>query len=284
MQDPESVSTKPNLPRAAIKPLALNFARQYDPDKADRKFVTALARGLEILQVFQGHPGAISNKDIAVITGMPKATVTRLTYTLMGMGYLRRLRGKYELSPAVLTLGYPLLSNSRVRHVAHDHMEELARIGGCTVCLAAADQLSMVYIDECCGNSTTSLRIDIGARLEMARSSIGRAYLAGVKEDMRRELFAQLEEHYGKEWPELRQRIDDAAEQIRSRGFCIVDREWRKDTRTIAAPIVSPDGNTVMAMNCGAPTFSMSRETLEQDFGPRLVHIAKTASLFLVEK
>ena len=271
------------LPRAAIKPLPLDFVPRHIPDKEDRKFVTALARGLDILKVFETHPNPISNKEIASITNMPKATVTRLTYTLMEIGYLRQNKGKYELSPAILTLGYPMLSSSRVRHVAHDHMEELARIGSCTVALAAPDQLSMVYVDECCGNSSTTLRVDIGARIEMARSAIGRAYLAAIDDELRQQLFKQMEEHYADEWDSLHQGIESARKQISEQGFCLVDREWRKDTRTIATPLISPDGKTIMAMNCGAATFSMSRETLEQDFGPRLVHIARTTSFFLGE-
>lgn len=269
------------LPRAAIKPHSLDFVPRETPDKLDRKFVTALARGLDILKVFQAHPGPMGNKEIAAITSMPKATVTRLTYTLMELGYLRQNKGKYELSPAILTLGYPLLSNSRLRHVAHDHMQELARIGSCSVALAAPDKLSMVYLDECCGNSSTSLRIDIGARIEMARSAIGRAYLAGLSEEHRQVLYAEMREHYADEWPALLERVEDARRQVETQGFCIVDREWRKDTRTVAVPLVSPDNDTVMAMNCGASTFSMSREILEQDYGPRLVHMVETMSPFL---
>ena len=282
---PEFISqTDPEaLPRAAIKPLALDFAPRYLPAKEDRKFVAALARGFDILKVFASHPGSVSNKEIAAITNMPKATVTRLTYTLMELGYLRQNRGKYELGAAILTLGYPMLSNSRVRHIAHDHMAELARAGSCTVALAGPDQLSMVYLDECCGNSFTTLRIDIGARIEMARSAIGRAYLAAIDDARRQQLFTQMQTCYAEKWPALLHGIQDAQRQIKEHGFCLVDREWRQDTRTIAAPLISADGNTVMAMNCGAATFSMSRETLQQDFGPRLVHIARSTARFLGE-
>jgi DNA-binding IclR family transcriptional regulator len=225
----------------------------------------------------------MSNKDLSEATGVPKPTITRLTYTLMRLGYLKQSsrNGKYELAPGVLSLGYPLLSGSRIRHIAHDHMAELAKRGACTVALASRDQLSMVFIDECCGNSSTTLRVDIGARIEMAKSAIGRAYLAGLREDARAELFAELAKLYGDDWPDLERRIREAIQQVRDRGFCLVDREWRKSTRTVAAPLVSPDGTVVMAMSCGGPTFSVTLESLEQDLGPRLAHICQTDSVFL---
>jgi len=68
----------------------------------------------------------------------------------------------------------------RIRHVAHDHMIEFAKLGGCTVALASHDHLNMVFVDEYCGNSSTTLRIDVDTRVELARSAIGRAYFAGI--------------------------------------------------------------------------------------------------------
>jgi DNA-binding IclR family transcriptional regulator len=271
------------LPKAVIKPLILEYESRLSGLEQDRKFITALARGLEVLRAFQSRIGPMSNKDLSDATGIPKPTITRLTYTLVQLGYLRHAgrHGKYDLAPGVLSLGYPLLSGSRIRHVAHDHMAELAKHSGCTVALASRDQLSMVFIDEYCGNSSTTLRVDVGARIELAKSAIGRAYLAGISEEERLQLFGELGKVYPDEWPELEARIRDAIRQIRERGFCLVDREWRKSTRTVAAPLVSPDGSVIMAMSCGGPTFSVSLESLEQDLGPRLVHICQADSVFL---
>ena len=271
------------LPRAALKPLVLDFESHGVGERDDRKFITALARGLEVLRAFQSQTGRMSNKEISQLTNIPKPSITRLTYTLSEMGYLQqsKIDGKYELSAGILSLGYPLLSGLAIRHLAHDQMAELASSGGCSVALGARDRLSIVYVDECCGNSSTTLRLDIGARLEIARSAIGRAWLAGLKEDVKANMYAQLEAAYHTEWASLRPRIEDADAQIQERGFCLVDQEWRKDTRTVSVPLVSSDGNTVMALSCGGPTFSVSVATLEEELGPRLRHIGEKISLFL---
>ena len=271
------------LPRAAVKPLVLDFESHGLHKHNDRKFITALARGLEVLRAFQSQVGRMSNKEISEITNIPKPSITRLTYTLGKMGYLQQNNedGKYELSPGVLSLGYPLLSGLAVRHLAHDQMAELASSGGCSVALGARDRLSIVYVDECCGNSSTTLRLDIGARIEVARSSIGRAWLAGLGEEQRENIYEQLESVYANEWSDLKARAEDAIEQIHERGYCLVDQEWRKDTRTVAVPLVSADGNTVMAISCGGPTFGVSVAVLEQELGPRLRHIGENISKFL---
>ncbi len=275
--------TQPQLPRAAVKPLVLDFESHGISKRSDRKFITSLARGLEVLRAFQSQTGRMSNKEISELTEIPKPSITRLTYTLSEMGYLQQNKsdGKYELSAGILSLGYPLLSSLRIRHLAHDNMAELASSAGCTVALASRDRMSMVYVDECCGNSSTTLRLDIGARIEIARSSIGRAWLAGLQEDERQEMYLQMESAYIDEWPELKARADDAMAQIEERGFCLVDQEWRKDTRTVSVPLVSQDGDTVMAISCGGPTFAVSVNTLEQELGPRLRHIGENISLYL---
>lgn len=275
--------TQQSLPRAALKPLVLDFESHGLNKRNDRKFITALARGLEVLRAFQSQVGRMSNKELSELTNIPKPSITRLTYTLSEMGYLHQNKddGKYELSAGILSLGYPLLSGLAIRHLAHDQMAELASSGGCSVALGLRDRLTMVYVDECCGNSSTTLRLDVGARIEIARSSIGRAWLAGLSEEKRLGVYLQLESAYAQGWSELKARAEDAIMQIQERGFCLVDQEWRKDTRTVSVPLVSADGNTVMAISCGGPTFAVSVALLEQELGPRLRHIGENISLFL---
>ena len=43
----------------------------------DRQFVTALARGLDILRAFHAGEGMLGNQEIAHRTGLPKPTVAR---------------------------------------------------------------------------------------------------------------------------------------------------------------------------------------------------------------
>lgn len=54
----------------------------------DRQFVTALARGLEVLRSFEPGDRHLGNQDIAERSGLPKPTVSRQTYTLSRMGFL----------------------------------------------------------------------------------------------------------------------------------------------------------------------------------------------------
>jgi DNA-binding IclR family transcriptional regulator len=249
----------------------------------DRKFIWSLAKGFEILRAFQPGQGPMGNNDLARATGLPKPTVSRLTHTLTELGYLTYLPrvGAYEPSPSILALGYCVLSNLRVRHVVHDQMQQLAALADATVALASRDRLHMIFVDVCTGSSLTSLRLDTGSRVEMVNTATGRAFLAGISDSEREYFFKHFARRYGEGWPALRERIQQAVEEVKSRGFCYVEDEWHSDMRGVGVPLVSLDGTTMMALMCGGPSFALSRERLEGEYGPRLVHMARSLAPML---
>ncbi|WP_434624158.1 IclR family transcriptional regulator [Azospirillum sp. B2RO_4] len=118
-------------------------------DEKDPRFVTALARGLELLRAFRRNESMLGNLELAQRTGLPKPTVSRLTYTLSKLGYLAydQNTGKYRLGTSVLAPRR--LSGMGIRQVARPLMQELADQTGLAVALGGRDRLSMIYL-ECC--------------------------------------------------------------------------------------------------------------------------------------
>jgi DNA-binding IclR family transcriptional regulator len=246
--------------------------------KNDPKFNWSLARGLEILRAFSGRPTPLGNTDLAEITGLPKATVSRLTHTLNELGFLAlnpRL-GKFELTPAILALGYPVLSSMKVRALAKSYLTELANAVGLTVAIGSRDRSSMIYVDACHPPGMVSLRLDVGSRVEMAKTSLGRAFLWGVSEMERDILFSTFERRYGAEWPALKESIENSLAEIEERGFCIVDGDWQDDIRGVGVPLFSDDGSVALALNAAGPRFASDIAELEKDVGPRLVHLSRS--------
>ena len=70
-------------------------------DAADPSFATTLAHGLDVLAVFRNGSRSLSNADLAASTGLSRPTVSRLTYTLAQLGYLKRdAKGRFEIGRA----------------------------------------------------------------------------------------------------------------------------------------------------------------------------------------
>ncbi|GGH30912.1 transcriptional regulator [Alsobacter metallidurans] len=251
--------------------------------ESDRKFVVALARGLDVLRAFKPGDGLLGNHEIAVRTGLPKPTVTRLTYTLTRLGYLTAVPrfGKYELAPAALALGYAALANLGVRHVAQIPMQELADLAGGAVALGGPDRNSMIYVSQARGESAFTVRLDIGSRIPMATTAMGRAYLAVLPAHEREQQLLQMAPRYGARWPQVRDGVERALEFHARRGFTISVGEWQDDVHSVGAPFIPHDGSRPMAFNCGAPAFRFTRDRLENDIGPRLVALVRSVEATL---
>jgi DNA-binding IclR family transcriptional regulator len=255
-----------------------NLDEAYDQKGPDRKFVAVIGRAFDILRAFRPGGGPLGNSELSAATGLPKATVTRLTHTLTRLGYLNQLAGsgKYEPSPSILALGYCVMSNIRIRQLACANMQQLADHAGATVGLASRDRLSMIYVEQCHSVNIRTLHPEIGLRVPIATSALGRAFLAGISEPERHYFFGHFARILGDEWMRVRREIEDGIQQIAERGFCLVDGAYHQDARAVAVPLVSPDGNSVMAMTCAGPSFQLSVNDLEADLGPRLAHLCRS--------
>jgi DNA-binding IclR family transcriptional regulator len=246
------------------------------PD-GDRKFVAALARGLEVLRAFTPSEGLLGNGEIAERTGLPKPTVSRLTYTLTKLGYLTYVErlGKYQLAAAALALGYSALANMRIRQIARKYMQEFATQVDASVALGTRDRLDMIYVEHCRSRHGVMLRLGLGSRIPMATTAMGRALIARLSEAERNWLLGYLERQEGKRWLQVRAGIERAISDVATRGFALSIGEWEHDINAVGVPLEAADGSGSFAFNCGAPAFQFTRKRLESDIGPRLVNMVR---------
>jgi DNA-binding IclR family transcriptional regulator len=249
--------------------------------KADRHFVTALSRGLELLACFRHGERMLGNQDLARRCGLPKSTVSRLTHTLTKLGYLVYVEesAKYSLGTAILSLGSAMLARLDIRKLAHGPMQELADFSQAMVSLGARDRLSMIYIDVARGPAAVTLSLDLGSRIQIGTSAMGRAYLTAVPEAERLQRVRELDAD-GR-WPDLESGIAQALKDIRALGVCCSFGEWQADVNAIAVPVRPGGGLPPMAINCGAPAYIVSKDFLLEKVRPRLIELAREVEVSL---
>lgn len=247
-------------------------------DGEDRNFVTALARGLELLRAFGPTDDYLGNAELSRRTGIPRPTVSRLTYTLASLGYLVYAEGqeKYRIGQSAMLPGQRYLSGAGIRDVAQPLMQSLAFATGCTVALAAPDRHDMLYLEVCQPRGALVMRLTPGSRLPMATSAIGRAWLAGLPTHRRTAVLAELERLHGARWTGLRGKLDRALREHARRGFCVAHAEWDRSVSGAAAPVRLADGAEVLSINIGGASTRLSPEILEGNLGPRIRELADT--------
>ncbi|MGE8615119.1 MAG: IclR family transcriptional regulator [Achromobacter veterisilvae] len=229
-------------------------------------FITALARGLDVLRCFRHGVTALGNLDLARLTGLPKPTISRITYTLTELGYLRYHpdTGKYSPGYGVLALGFGLLAGLEVRELAKASMTELARGTGGAVALGAFDGDAMTYVEAIHGSSALYLRLPVGYRASLD-SAMGRAYLASLPVPACDDALARL----GEAAPAAAA-IERARAELRESGCCFAIGEWQSGINAAAVPFSSVTGEGVFVMSCGGPAGLLPEAELRGRVAPLL--------------
>ncbi len=272
-------NTAPTNKNDRAELIGLDGISSLEENSKDRQFVTALARGLEVLRCFKPRDRHLGNQDIAERTGLPKPTVSRLTYTLTRMNYLHHdvKLGKYQLGTAVLSLGFSLLTNMDVLKIARPLMQDLADYSHTVVSVGTRDRLGMIYLDgRHSTDATVSLRREPGTRVPIASTAMGRALLCGLPEDEREQLMDNIRQRDPNNWTENKSGIEQALRDYEERGFCLSIGDWRSDVNAIGVPMLPISGSRLLTFNCAAPAFVLRQHMLEDDIGPRLVNLVRT--------
>ena len=239
--------------------------------------MTALARGLDVLACFRSGDTLLGNGDLAERCRLPKSTVSRLAQTLARLGYLRYVddAAKYRLGEATLGLGSAMLSGMGIRLLARPLMQEVADFAQAVVALGVRVGLGIIYVEVCRHHTALTLSLDVGSRLPLATTSIGRAYLAAAGDDERDDLMRQLRGLDEAAWPRHRRALEAAFEQYRKAGCCGSFGEWQPDVNGIAIGVHPGGGLPMMALNCGGPSFRLPRAFLLGEVRPRLASVVR---------
>jgi DNA-binding IclR family transcriptional regulator len=241
--------------------------------KEDRHFVTALARGLELLSCFRSGEKMLGNQELAERAKLPKSTVSRLAYTLTKLGYLQYddEAGKYRLGTASLALGSAMLSKLDIRQIARPYMQELANFSRSTVSLGMRDRLSMIYVENCRSQAALTLRLDVGARIPIALTSMGRAYLAETSDSERAEILERVREFDEQAYPRIHEGVMRSLDEYHRIGCCTSFGDWQPDVNAVAAAFRPANGGAILSLNCGGPAFNLSPDFLLGEVKPRLL-------------
>ena len=244
---------------------------------ADRQFSMNLARGMEVLRAFTAATPLLGNREISDRTGLPKPTVSRLTYTLTLLGYLTRdpAGQKYRLGPGVLSLGHPLLASLSARQIARPIMEQLARQTGCSVNLGIRDRANVVYIDAARADAANPHLPDIGTTRPLLSSSIGRALILSCPTKERTAILNHLRLNDPDLFERHRGHWDADVKLFQAQGYCHSRGDWHKDIHAVAVPLRQPPGEQPLALNCTLAAYRAQKDRLPREVVPLLKDAAR---------
>ena len=215
----------------------------------------------------------LGNQDIAARTGLPRPTVSRITYTLTELGYLvySATSEKYRLGPGILTLSNAFAAGTGLEEVAHAPMQALADAARGTVAIGRADGAHMVYLLLRRSVSKVMLRQDIGSRIPIATTAMGHAWLHGLPDDRREAEIARQADRRGADRALFLETLARTGREMAESGYCVMTGQWEAEIAGAATAIALDDGQTVLGLNIGGPAFWLTPEALSGEIGDRLM-------------
>lgn len=240
-------------------------AGAMNAETTDRKFANTLGRGLGILRAFHASDNGLTHAEIAARTGLPKPTISRLTYTLCELGYLAHggRNERFRLGPAAVALGsVASLSNSFV-DLASDTMQRLADATGTLALIAVRDGTRMLLVKTWRPTGASTIWLDPGQRIPVFGSSSGLAVLA----TMDAEKFAALDES-----TEMAQFRQEGFDQLIGQGFAVAPAPTRyaSTVSAVSVPYFATEFGESVAFTCGALPRDLPDARIVAEVGPAL--------------
>jgi DNA-binding IclR family transcriptional regulator len=242
-----------------------------------RARVTPFARAVTLLSAFTPSDRWLSHGELAMRTGLPPSTVTRLASSLELLGYLRRQpeARRYRLSAAVLALGHGALASSALRRAQRLQMQAFADAHGIHVNLSSREGLDLSVMESCAASQArlpSFLRA--GGRISVTSSPIGSALLAALPQADLDGVMCALENRRPPDWPLLRRRVHIAIAQVREAGYSSASSDFGVGLGVVATPVLLEDQPRVLS--CIGPSASFGRVRIACELGPRLLAMAAT--------
>jgi IclR family pca regulon transcriptional regulator len=239
--------------------------------EGDPNYVLSLARGLKVIETFEGHTEGQSVADVARRTGLSRAAVRRLLMTLESLGYAECSGRVYRLKTRVLRLGFSYLSSTSLPAIAQPILEQVTEAVHESSSLSVLDGDEIVYLARAATKRVMSVGLSVGSRLPAYCTSMGRVLLAALPD-------AQLAEYLDRvDLKALTPKtitdktlVADIIGRVRADGFALTDEELELGLRSIAVPVRTRQNRVVAAMNIGVHAARVSAAEMIDRFLPLL--------------
>jgi len=229
----------------------------------EKHFVTALARGLQILGCFSRERPALAMADIVKMTGLSQPTVWRLCFTLRQTGHLEQGSegGFVRLGPASLLLGVAATSESVFTESLRGKLLALAQKYRASAGLALRDGTAMVIVERQVSQSQLVLNARVGARLPMMESAYGRAFIAAMPMASRTELIEQLASA-GAPKAQLESVAAELSRNYARDGCLISIGDVHPEVNSVTVVIPADNGEPLFSLNLGAVSSDLPDEAI----------------------
>lgn len=244
--------------------MSIQTPRQINSAKKTCRIITLLQKR-----------GNIGVTELATELGISKSTVHGHLATLSDEGLVVKEDHTYRLGLQFLEISESVKSWIADPDTVRAEVRELAKATGEIVHFGAKEGANIVYIEKDQGDSAVQTVSNVGDRMPMHSTSLGKAILAELP---REEVDRIVREHGLPERTEntitdlngLCQNLDETA----SRGYAIDDEENIPGVRCIGAAVNVPGTETIGALSISGPSQRMADKRVKNELQEILTQTA----------
>ena len=248
-----------------------------DGDKSGR-LSTSLLRGIKLLLMFSEGSQLLGVAELADLADFSRPTTHRYASTFVQLGYLEQgYARKYRLALRAADPGSRIIRQLRYSLQADEPLRDLRAKTGHTVSMGVLDSTRVLYVNRFFGHRRGQYKIDlelrVGAAIPAYCTALGKAMLANLPENERRELVTTM--NLVPEGPNST--IEHGAllaelDEIDPQAPLVSDEEFIPGARSIAMPIAQRGRPT--AIDVIVPSEVYTAKQLLEEIGPKLIQAA----------
>ncbi|MBB5696395.1 IclR family transcriptional regulator domain-containing protein [Muricoccus pecuniae] len=219
-------------------------------DGRKSELVTALARGLSVIEAFSADTPELTLSEVAQRTRLPPATARRALLTLQHLGYVGSYGKRFLLLPRVLGLGSAFLSSMNIREIAQSSLQAIADRFKDSASLAVLDGDSVLYVAHAPSNRRIRYNGSVGFRSPAYATSLGLALWAHLDPPQLEKRLAKAPyAAYTSRTRHTRAALEEAIASVRDRGYAVAREQLEYGVVAIAVPVRDTNGRVVAAIN-----------------------------------
>lgn len=202
--------------------------------------VQTLDRTFDIIELLATSPNGMGVTEIGRKLGLHKSTVYRLIKALVQRGYLEKDQstGAYRIGLKFVEISSLHIQQIELKTEAIPFMRHLSELTGQVTHLAIMDETEVVYIEKIDVIQSLRMYSQIGKRIPVYCSALGKVLLSGQNSDYQKRIMKKIKyTQQTKNTIREESQFINELEKTKQRGWAVDNEEHELGIRCIAAPI-----------------------------------------------
>jgi len=220
---------------------------------------TVAGRVLSLLGAFDETHPSLTLTELAGRAGLPAATAHRLLAELETWeAIVRAGDARYSIGRRIWDLGLLAREQVGIRQLASPFLHDLYAATRATAHLAERDGTQALYLDRISGHASVPVVSQIGSRLPLHATGVGKVLLAYAPASVQAQVLASLTRvtPYTITAPG---RLREQLRRVLREGYAYTSEEMSLGACSVAVPVSDADGRVIAALGMVVPTLGRDR-------------------------